>query len=134
MRTGEVEANLDSLNRIFRLRIVDELVDRKRRGAEKMALLPEELATHDRLLDELERRARACSRAERPSGGAAVEGRARRLRGAGEARERVTHGAIPGWGRGGSMLELARDTLFVTLSGSQAYGTAAQGRTSICAG
>jgi predicted nucleotidyltransferase len=54
MRTGEVEANLDSLNELFRLPIVDELVDRKRRGAEKMALLPEELETHDRVLDELE--------------------------------------------------------------------------------
>jgi hypothetical protein len=54
MRTGEVEANLDALNRIFRLEVIDELIDRKRRGAEKMALSPSELDTHDSFLDELE--------------------------------------------------------------------------------
>jgi predicted nucleotidyltransferase len=54
MRTGEVEANLDALNRIFCLQVIDELIDRKRRGAEKMALSPSELESHDRLLDELE--------------------------------------------------------------------------------
>jgi predicted nucleotidyltransferase len=54
MRTGEVEANLDTLNQVFRLEVVDDLVDRKRRGAEKMALLPGEIEAHDRVLDDLE--------------------------------------------------------------------------------
>ncbi len=55
MQTGEVEANLDALNRSFQLQVIDELIDRKRRGAEKMALSANELKTHDRFLDELER-------------------------------------------------------------------------------
>jgi predicted nucleotidyltransferase len=54
MRTGEVEANLGVLNEIFRLEVVEELIDRKRHGAEKMRLGPGELEAHDRLLDELE--------------------------------------------------------------------------------
>ena len=54
MRTGEVEANIVVLNDLFRLSQVAELVDRKRHGAEKMALDEKELAQHDRYLDQLE--------------------------------------------------------------------------------
>lgn len=54
MRTGEVVAHLGSLNATFRLGAVEELVQRKREGAEKMRLEPSELSSHERLLDELE--------------------------------------------------------------------------------
>jgi predicted nucleotidyltransferase len=54
MRTGELDANLPSLNARFRLGPIDELVERKREGAEKMKLGPDELTTHERRLDELE--------------------------------------------------------------------------------
>lgn len=54
MRTGEVVANLPVLNEAFAYRHVDELVQRKREGAEKMLLAADEIARHDVLLDELE--------------------------------------------------------------------------------
>lgn len=54
MQTGELDANLPSLNRRFRLGPIDELVERKREGAEKMKLHPDELATHMGHLDRLE--------------------------------------------------------------------------------
>lgn len=54
MRTGEVVANLQTLNEQFGMRVIDELVARKREGAEKMPLGEDELATHSDLLDELE--------------------------------------------------------------------------------
>lgn len=55
MRTGEVVANIAVLNDAFRLGQVAELVDRKRHGAEKMALDAAELTQHDRYLDQLEK-------------------------------------------------------------------------------
>jgi uncharacterized protein len=54
MRTGEVVANITVLNDHFRLSEVDELVRRKRLGAEKMGLDGAEIALHDRRLDLLE--------------------------------------------------------------------------------
>lgn len=54
MRTGEVVANITLLNDAFRLAHVDELVKRKREGAEKMKLDPAEIALHDGFLDQLE--------------------------------------------------------------------------------
>ena len=54
MRTGEVVANIATLNERFQLTAVEELVARKRQGAEKMALDDAELALHDRHLDQLE--------------------------------------------------------------------------------
>jgi len=54
MRAGEVVANISVLNELFRLREVEELVLRKRQGAEKMALNSAEIADHERLLDGLE--------------------------------------------------------------------------------
>ena len=54
MRTGEVVANITVLNDLFRLGQVNDLVERKRHGAEKMALGAAELAEHDRYLDQLE--------------------------------------------------------------------------------
>jgi uncharacterized protein len=54
MRAGEVVANLTALNTIFQSSVIEELVARKRAGAEKMALGADELALHDRHLDRLE--------------------------------------------------------------------------------
>jgi uncharacterized protein len=54
MRTGEVVSHLTTLNSLCGLPIIDELVERKRAGAEKMALGADELALHDRHLDRLE--------------------------------------------------------------------------------
>lgn len=54
MRTGEIVAHLGALSARFRLDAVEELVQRKRQGAEKMQLDPGELRLHERLLDELE--------------------------------------------------------------------------------
>ncbi|MFZ5892696.1 MAG: DNA polymerase beta superfamily protein [Myxococcota bacterium] len=64
MRSGEVDANIISLNEAFRLSEVEELVQRKREGAEKMALSQQELAAHESVLDRLEAdldEAHACS-------------------------------------------------------------------------
>jgi predicted nucleotidyltransferase len=54
MRTGEVVANISVLNDQFGLAAVDELVARKRHGAEKMPLDATDLRTHALLLDRLE--------------------------------------------------------------------------------
>lgn len=54
MQAGEVVANLPVLNERFRIPVVDELMARKRAGAEKMRLDERELAEHGQLLDDLE--------------------------------------------------------------------------------
>ncbi len=54
MRSGEVTSNLALLNHEFRLDVLDELMARKRDGAEKMLLGPGEAAAHGRRLDALE--------------------------------------------------------------------------------
>ncbi len=54
MQTGEIVANLPVLNQRFGLAEIDELVDRKRSGAEKMLTDERELATHEGTLDRLE--------------------------------------------------------------------------------
>ncbi|MFH0901623.1 MAG: nucleotidyltransferase domain-containing protein [Pseudomonadota bacterium] len=54
MKTGEVIANLPLLNVGFRIEVIDELVARKRAGAEKLLLNERELAEHNVLLDRLE--------------------------------------------------------------------------------
>jgi len=54
MRAGEIITNIGVLNGIFGLPAVDELAARKRAGTEKMPLLPDELAIHERELDRLE--------------------------------------------------------------------------------
>jgi predicted nucleotidyltransferase len=59
MQTGVVVANIQVLNERFRITEVDELVARKRSGAEKMLLESRELAEHGRLLDLLEQRLQA---------------------------------------------------------------------------
>lgn len=54
METGEVVANIQVLNERFRLAEIDELVARKRAGAEKMALDERDMDEHGGLLDRLE--------------------------------------------------------------------------------
>lgn len=54
METGEVIANIQVLNERFRLAEIDELVARKRAGAEKLALEARDLGRHGGLLDRLE--------------------------------------------------------------------------------
>ncbi|MDF3068868.1 MAG: hypothetical protein K0R38_4469 [Polyangiaceae bacterium] len=56
MQTGEVIANIQILNEQFRLSEIDELVARKRNGAEKMALEERDHVRHGELLDRLEKR------------------------------------------------------------------------------
>jgi predicted nucleotidyltransferase len=55
MRTGDVLANIQVLNQRFRLSEIDELVARKRAGAEKMPLEERDHNQHGALLDRLER-------------------------------------------------------------------------------
>ena len=54
MRSGEVVANLSVLNDAIRIPEVNELVQRKQQGAEKMPLTDDEIARHTRHLDRLE--------------------------------------------------------------------------------
>lgn len=54
MRTGEVEADIVALNEVFAIAAIDELVARKREGAEMLALAAAELPIHAGVLDELE--------------------------------------------------------------------------------
>lgn len=54
MRTGEFVANINVLNAMFKVGIVDELVQRKREGAEKMLLGAGEIEENDQVLDRLE--------------------------------------------------------------------------------
>lgn len=54
MQTGEVIANIQVLNDRFRLSAIDELVARKRAGAEQMALDERDILQHGCLLDNLE--------------------------------------------------------------------------------
>lgn len=84
MQTGEVVANIQVLNERFRLAEVDELVARKRAGAEKMQLDPRELELHGALLDRLEAELQAAHDASRlpdePTATAALEDFVVRLR------------------------------------------------------
>jgi predicted nucleotidyltransferase len=54
MQTGDVVANIPVLNERFRFGAIDALVDRKRAGAEKMALDDRDMDEHGGLLDRLE--------------------------------------------------------------------------------
>lgn len=54
MRTGEVVSHVRVLNEHFKLSQIDELVARKREGAEKMPLQANEMSAHEAYLDALE--------------------------------------------------------------------------------
>lgn len=54
MRTGEVVANLPSLDRVFPVEGLSTLMERKRSGAEAMALAEGEIREHEKRLDTLE--------------------------------------------------------------------------------
>jgi uncharacterized protein len=77
MQAGEVVANIQVLNARFRLSEVDDLVARKRTGAEKMALEERDHVQHGALLDRLERELQEAYEAsklpEEPIGAAALE-------------------------------------------------------------
>lgn len=59
METGEVVANIQVLGERFRFAEIDELVARKRAGAEKMALDDRDIDQHGGLLDRLETKLQA---------------------------------------------------------------------------
>jgi len=77
MQTGEVVANVQVLNERFRLHEIDDLIARKRTGAEKMALEQRDRVQHGTLLDRLERELQDAYEAshlpEEPTGAAALE-------------------------------------------------------------
>jgi uncharacterized protein len=77
MQSGEVVANIHVLNERFRFSEVDELVSRKRAGAEKMALDERDHIEHTALLDRLETQLKEAYEAshlpEEPTGVAALE-------------------------------------------------------------
>jgi len=77
MRTGEVVANIQVLNERFGLDQIDELVERKREGAETMALDDSDTERHGDLLDRLEAELHAAHEAselpEEPTTAAALE-------------------------------------------------------------
>jgi hypothetical protein len=54
MQTGDVVANLPALNEHFRLREVDDLIARKREGAERIKFDESDLGAHRTILDRLE--------------------------------------------------------------------------------
>ena len=71
MRTGEVEANLLTLNEEFRLPYVADLVARKLAGPERSSLADADIAFHEseyqRLRADLQTAHEACKLAELPS-------------------------------------------------------------------
>ena len=71
MRTGEVEANILRLNESAKLSFIDELVERKRSGAEKGTLDDADLKFHtreyERLVGQLESAYEESKLAEIPS-------------------------------------------------------------------
>jgi len=71
MRTGKVEANLEYLNRVFKLPYIPELISRKLAGAEKSILEDADMAFHDkeyvRLRAELEKASEDSKLPDRPS-------------------------------------------------------------------
>lgn len=54
MQTGEVLSNIIILNERFRIKAIDELVARKRSGAETMLLSDHEISEHTGVLDQLD--------------------------------------------------------------------------------
>lgn len=72
MTECEVESNLMTLNQRFRLSYIDELIDAKRSGAERMEAANLDMGFYtrefDRLRDELERSSVASSLPEEPAG------------------------------------------------------------------
>jgi len=84
MQSGEVVANIQVLNERFRFAEIDELVARKRAGAEKMALDDRDLDQHGGLLDRLEAKLQEAHDAsqlpEEPTSAAALQDFVVRLR------------------------------------------------------
>lgn len=78
MQTGEVISNIQVLNERFRFTEIDELVARKRAGAEKMRLDEHDLDQHGGLLDRLEVQLQEAHEAsqlpDEPTSAAALQG------------------------------------------------------------
>ncbi len=76
MRTGEVEANLHTLNLDFRIGYIDEFIDSKRRGNEKQPAAGIKVAFHEkectRLLELMEQEAGRTHLPDAPSSGPAL--------------------------------------------------------------
>ena len=76
MRTGEVEANLRTLNETARLSYIDELIEQKLVGPEKGKLPEADMSFHrqeyERLVRELETASEKSELPETPSGKAAL--------------------------------------------------------------
>jgi predicted nucleotidyltransferase len=85
VRTGEVQANLETLNQEFRLPQVPDLLARKRSGKEKQALEDADVGFHEgeyrRLVGLLEEAHKSSSLPEGPSAKAALHDLLLRLRG-----------------------------------------------------
>jgi uncharacterized protein len=85
MRTGEIEANLLTLNETFRLSYVDELVRRKLAGPEQSTLEDADLAFHqaeyDRVREVLQQAHEASKLPEAPTAREALDALLIRLRG-----------------------------------------------------
>lgn len=84
MRTGQIEANLESLNAVYRLPFLPDLISRKRTGAENGALELHELEFHaaetTRLRSRLEQEFASSSLPEQPRAAAALNDLLIRLR------------------------------------------------------
>lgn len=84
MREHEIESNINTLNEHFELAYIDELVQAKRDGTEKMEAVQLDLAFHEielqRLLDQLEAESERSSLPEQPGGRDALDDLLRRLR------------------------------------------------------
>jgi uncharacterized protein len=84
MKTGEVQANLCMLNESAKLSYIDELVHRKRTGAEKGVLDAADMdfyrVEYERLTKELERSYEESTLPEMPSGRDAINDLLVRLR------------------------------------------------------
>jgi len=84
MRTGQVEANLPALNKMFQLPYIDELVERKLAGGEKGRLEDDHVSFHElefaRLTVELEQASRTSNLPEEPTSRLALNDLLVRLR------------------------------------------------------
>lgn len=84
MNEGEIESNLVILNQRFRLPYIDDLIDAKKSGAERMEAVDLDLAFHtaefDRLRNELEEASVRSHLPDEPAGRSAMDDLLRRLR------------------------------------------------------
>lgn len=84
MREHEIESNINTLNERFGLAYINDLVEAKRAGTEKMEATELDMGFHERelqrLLDQLEQESERSSLPEQPGGRDALDDLLRRLR------------------------------------------------------